>query len=38
MIAGGGFLHYWNYKLIKFEEKKRFGLKKKQIVIMKNER
>ena len=28
VVAGGGFLSYWNHQLIKFEEKKIFGLKK----------
>ena len=26
VVAGGGFLSYWNHQLIKFEEEKRFGL------------
>ena len=26
VVAGGGFLSYWDYQLIKFEEEKRFGL------------
>ena len=26
VIAGGGFLFYWNHQLIKFEEEKIFGL------------
>ena len=28
VIAGGGFLSYWNHQLIQFEEEKRFGPKK----------
>jgi hypothetical protein len=27
VVAGGGFLSYWNHQLIKYEEKKRFGEK-----------
>ena len=26
VVAGGGFLSYWNHQLIKFEEEKIFGL------------
>ena len=26
VVAEGGFLSYWNYQLIKFEEENRFGL------------
>ena len=26
MVAGGGFLSYWNHQLTKFEEEKIFGL------------
>ena len=26
VVAGGGFISYWKYQLIKFEEEKRFGL------------
>ena len=33
VVAGGGFLFYWNHQLIKFKEEKRFGL-----LIMKKER
>ena len=28
VVAGGGFLSYWNHQQIKFEEEKRFGLLK----------
>ena len=37
VVAGGGFLSYWNYQLIKFEEENRFGLFKNNYVIMKRE-
>ena len=26
VVAGGGFISYWNDQLIKFEDEKRFGL------------
>ena len=26
VVAGGEFLSYWNHKIIKFDEEKRFGL------------
>ena len=28
VVAGCGFLYFWNHKLIKFEEEKIFGLQK----------
>ena len=28
VVAGGGFIFYWNHQLIKIEEEKRFGLQK----------
>ena len=37
VVAGGGFLSYWNHQLIKFEEEKRFGLNT-NFVIMKREK